>query len=43
MELIKLYTALMRRKWLVIQSVVFFVIAAGFFSVLLPKNYRASS
>jgi capsular exopolysaccharide synthesis family protein len=43
MELIKLYTALMRRKWLVIQSVVFFVIAAGFLSVLLPKNYRASS
>ncbi len=43
MELLKLYTALMRRKWLVVQSVVFFVIAAVVLSLVLPKNYRASA
>ena len=43
MELLKLYTALMRRKWLVVQSVLFFAIAAVALSLLLPKNYRASA
>lgn len=43
MELLKLYTALMRRKWLIVQSVLFFAIAAVALALLLPKNYRASA
>ncbi len=43
MELLKLYTALLRRKWLVIQSVVFITIAAAVLALVLPKNYRASA
>ena len=43
MELVKLYTALLRRKWLVVQSVVFFIAAAALLAVMLPKNYRASA
>jgi polysaccharide biosynthesis transport protein len=43
MELLKLYNALLRRRWLVIQSVSFFVLAAVALALLLPKNYRASA
>jgi succinoglycan biosynthesis transport protein ExoP len=43
MELVKLYTALLRRRWLVIQSVSFFVLAALALALLLPKNYKASA
>ena len=43
MELIKLYTALLRRRWLVFQSVAFFVFASVALALLLPKNYKASA
>jgi len=43
MELIKLYTALLRRRWLIVQSVVFFVLASAALALLLPKNYKASA
>jgi capsular exopolysaccharide synthesis family protein len=43
MELVKLYTALLRRRWLVVQSVSFFVLAALALALLLPKNYKASA
>ena len=43
MELLKLYTALLRRRWLVVQSVVFFVVVAVLLALLLPKNYEASA
>jgi succinoglycan biosynthesis transport protein ExoP len=43
MELIKLYTALLRRRWLVVQSVVFFVVAAGILALSLPKNYVSAA
>ena len=43
MELIKLYNALFRRRWLVVQSVVFFVLASVALSLLLPKNYKAGA
>jgi len=43
MELIKLYTALVRRRWLVLYSIVFFTLAAAALAMLLPKNYRATS
>jgi succinoglycan biosynthesis transport protein ExoP len=39
MELIQLYTALLRRRWLVVQSVLFFVLAALVLALALPKNY----
>ncbi len=43
MELIKLYNALFRRRWLIAQSVVFFVVASLALALLLPKNYKASA
>jgi capsular exopolysaccharide synthesis family protein len=43
MELIKLYTALLRRRWLVVQSVLFFALAAIALALGLPKNYKASA
>lgn len=43
MELLKLYTALMRRKWLVLQSIVFFTVAGVILALVLPKNYTASA
>ena len=42
MELVKLYAALLRRKWLVIQSVVFFVVLGIVLALVLPKNYTAT-
>ncbi len=43
MELLKLYTALLRRKWLVVQSVLFFVTLSVILALVLPKNYEASA
>lgn len=43
MELLRLYTALFRRRWLVLQSVVFFAVAGAAIAMLLPKNYVASA
>jgi uncharacterized protein involved in exopolysaccharide biosynthesis len=43
MELLKVYNALLRRKWLFIQSVIFFTVGAGVLAKLLPKQYEATS
>ncbi len=43
MELLRLYTALLRRRWLVAQSVVFFAVAGVMLALFLPKNYVAAS
>ncbi len=43
MELLTLYTALLRRKWVIVQAVVLFFVGAVAISVALPKNYKASS
>lgn len=43
MELLKVWTALLRRKWLFIQAVVFFTIGAGVLAMVLPKRYAATS
>ncbi len=43
MELLKVYAALLRRKWLFIQAVVFFTIGAGALALVLPKRYQATS
>ncbi len=43
MELLKVWTALLRRKWLFVQAVVFFVIGAGALAMVLPKRFEATS
>jgi capsular exopolysaccharide synthesis family protein len=43
MELVKLYTALLRRRWLVAQSVVFFTLLGLILALVLPKNYTATT
>lgn len=43
MELLKLYSALFRRKWLVVQSVAFFLVLSVVLALVLPKNYEASA
>ena len=43
MELLKLYTALVRRRWLVLWSIVFFTVAAATLALMLPKNYRSTA
>lgn len=43
MELLKLYSALLRRRWLVVQSVAFFVTVAVVLALALPKNYEAAA
>lgn len=43
MELLTLYTALLRRKWIILQAVVLFTLGAVVLSIVLPKNFRASS
>lgn len=43
MELLKVYTALLRRKWLFVQSVLFFTIGAGILARVLPKQYEATA
>lgn len=43
MELLKVWAALLRRKWLFLQAVVFFTVGAGALALVLPKNYEATS
>jgi capsular exopolysaccharide synthesis family protein len=43
MELLKVYAALLRRKWIFLQAVVFFVVGAGLLALLLPKRYEAAA
>jgi capsular exopolysaccharide synthesis family protein len=43
MELLKVYQALLRRKWIFLQAVVFFTIGATLLALLLPKRYEATS
>lgn len=43
MELLKVYAALLRRKWIFLQAVVFFTIGAGALALVLPKRYEAVS
>lgn len=43
MELLKVYAALLRRKWIFLQAVVFFTIGAALLALVLPKRYEAVS
>lgn len=43
MELLKVWTALLRRKWIFIQAVLFFIIGAGILAYILPKRYEATA
>jgi len=43
MELLRLYTALLRRRWLVLWAVVSFTVGAAVLAMVLPKNYKASA
>ncbi len=43
MELLTLYTALLRRKWVILQAIILFTVGAVVLSLVLPKNFRASS
>ena len=43
MELVRLVAVLMRRKWLLIQAVVFFGVAAGVLALTLPKQFQSTS
>lgn len=43
MELLKVWTALLRRKWIFIQAVVFFILGAGAIAMVLPKRYEATA
>jgi succinoglycan biosynthesis transport protein ExoP len=43
MEILHLYSALIRRKWLIIESLAFFLAAAVAITMLLPKQYQATS
>ncbi|MFZ5481829.1 MAG: GumC family protein [Myxococcota bacterium] len=43
MELLKVWTALLRRKWIFLQAIVFFTVGAAAIALLLPKRYEAVS
>jgi capsular exopolysaccharide synthesis family protein len=43
MELLKAWSALVRRKWLFLQAVVFFTVGAAVLAVVLPKRFEAAS
>lgn len=43
MELLNLYTAILRRKWLLIQAIIFFTVAGALTAMLLPKTYKATA
>lgn len=43
MELLTLYTAVLRRKWIILQAVLVFLVGAVVLSLVLPKNYRTSA
>lgn len=43
MELLKLYYALLRRRWLLVQAVVFFTVGGAVAALSLPKAYEATA
>ncbi|MBM4392524.1 MAG: hypothetical protein FJ090_15490, partial [Deltaproteobacteria bacterium] len=43
MELLKVWTVLLRRKWLFIQAVVFFTMGASILAMVLPKRYESTA
>ncbi len=43
MELLKVWAALLRRKWLFLQALVFFTVGAAVLSFLLPKRFEATA
>ncbi|MDP2314409.1 MAG: polysaccharide biosynthesis tyrosine autokinase [Pseudomonadota bacterium] len=43
MELLKVYAALLRRKWIFLQAIVFFTVGAGALAMVLPKRYQATA
>ncbi len=43
MELLKVWAALLRRKWLFLQAVVFFTVGAVVLALVLPKQYAAAA
>lgn len=43
MELLKVWAALLRRKWLFVQAVVYFTAGAAILSFVLPKRYEATA
>ncbi len=43
MELVKLYGAILRRKWVLIQAIVFFTLAGVVAAMTLPKTYQATA
>lgn len=43
MELLKVYAALLRRKWIFLQAVLFFIVGAGVLALVLPKQYQATA
>lgn len=43
MELLKVYAALLRRKWIFLQAVVFFTVGASLLALVLPKRYQATA
>lgn len=43
MELLRIYSAILRRKWLLIQAVVFFFLAAVVLTKNMPRQYKATA
>jgi capsular exopolysaccharide synthesis family protein len=43
MELVKLYGAILRRRWVLLQAVVFFTLAGLVAAMTLPKTYQATA
>ncbi|MDP2309768.1 MAG: polysaccharide biosynthesis tyrosine autokinase [Pseudomonadota bacterium] len=43
MELLKVYAALLRRKWIFLQAVLFFTVGACVLALVLPKRYQATA
>ncbi len=43
MELVRLYSAILRRKWVLIQAIVFFTLAGLAAAMTLPKSYQATA
>ncbi len=43
MELLKVWSALLRRKWLFLQAVMYFTVGAAALSFVLPKRFEAAS
>lgn len=43
MEVLQLYSALVRRKWLIVEAIAFFLLAAAVITFLLPRQYQATT